>query len=105
MTPEGRAFMELMWGGLVWTFFKMPAAGKEITAFTVGGKTIGTVTPAGAGHGNGSQTMPALARMRPRCAPAYSAHGQRYSDARAHRIYSQYRTYTLALAGNCPGGR
>ena len=50
-------------GGLAQAFFKMPAAGKEITAFTVGDKTIGTVTPAGAGHGNGSQTMPGLARM------------------------------------------
>jgi hypothetical protein len=50
-------------GGLTQTFFKMRAAGKEITASAVGGKTIGTVTPASAGHGNGSQTMPGLAHM------------------------------------------
>ena len=41
----------------------MRAAGKEITASAVGGKTTGTITPAGAGRGNGSQTMKGLARM------------------------------------------
>ena len=50
-------------GGLTQTFFKMRAAGKEITGSAAGGKTIGTVTPAGAGHGNWSQKMPGLARM------------------------------------------
>ncbi|MDA0230201.1 MAG: MarR family transcriptional regulator [Proteobacteria bacterium] len=71
-TPEGRALMELMWG-LAQAFFKMRAAGKEITAPAAGGATIGAVTPTGAGvYGllrslveNGPQTVPALARVRP----------------------------------------
>ena len=64
--------MELMWE-LAQAFFKMRAAGKEITAPAASGENVGAVTPAGAGtYGllrslveNGPQTVPALARARP----------------------------------------
>jgi DNA-binding MarR family transcriptional regulator len=71
-TPEGRALMELMWE-LAQAFFKMRAAGKEVTAGAAGGESIGAVTPSGAGlygllrslNENGPQTVPELARARP----------------------------------------
>ena len=71
-TPEGQALMELMWE-LAQTFFKMRAAGKEVTARATSGENIGAVTPSGAGtYGllrslaeNGPQTVPEIARARP----------------------------------------
>jgi DNA-binding MarR family transcriptional regulator len=71
-TPEGCALMELMWE-LAQAFFKIRAAGKEITAPGASGENVGAVTPSGAGtYGllrslaeKGSQTVPALARARP----------------------------------------
>ncbi len=71
-TPEGQALMELMWQ-LAQTFFKLRAAGKQVTARAASGDSIGAVTPSGAGaYGllrslseSGPQTVPALARARP----------------------------------------
>ncbi len=64
--------MELMWQ-LAQTFFKLRAAGKQVTARAASGDSIGAVTPSGAGvYGllrslaeSGPQTVPALARARP----------------------------------------
>ena len=64
--------MELMWV-LAQTFFKMRAAGKEITARAASGENVGAVAPSGAGTYGllrslaelGPQTVPALARARP----------------------------------------
>ncbi|MEE8172725.1 MAG: MarR family transcriptional regulator [Alphaproteobacteria bacterium] len=71
-TPEGQALMELMWE-LAQTFFKMRAAGKQVTARAASGENIGAVTPSGAGtYGllrslaeKGPQTVPEIARARP----------------------------------------
>ncbi len=71
-TPEGQALMELMWE-LAQTFFKMRAAGKEVTAPAASGEAVGVVTSSGAGvYGllrslteEGPQTVPQIARARP----------------------------------------
>ena len=71
-TPEGQALMELMWE-LARTFFKMRAAGKEITSRAATGDAVGVVTPSGAGTYGllrslveaGPQTVPQIARARP----------------------------------------